>query len=102
MPVTTAIATFFLIWWVTLFAVLPWGIRSQHEGQGDRPDMAPDMAPEMAPGTDPGAPVSFRLGRRLLWTTLVAVVIYAAFYWVYTKHWVTLDDLTAPLFGRNR
>jgi predicted secreted protein len=94
MPVTTAIATFFLIWWVTLFAVLPWGIRSQHEGQAGGPDMAP--------GTDPGAPVSFKLGRKLLWTTLVAVVIYAAFYLVYTRHWVTLDDLTAPLFGRNR
>ena len=32
MPVTTAVAIFFLIWWVVLFAVLPWGIRSQHEG----------------------------------------------------------------------
>ena len=110
MSITTAVATFFLIWWVTLFAILPWGIRSQHEGQGDRhdvapdvaPDMAPDMADSMAPGTDPGAPVSVRLGRKLLWTTLVAVVIYAAFYLVYAKHWVTLDDLTAPLFGRNR
>jgi hypothetical protein len=32
MPITTAVAIFFLIWWVVLFAVLPWGIRSQHEG----------------------------------------------------------------------
>ena len=31
MSVTTAIAIFFLIWWVVLFAVLPWGMRSQHE-----------------------------------------------------------------------
>jgi predicted secreted protein len=90
MSVTTAIATFFLIWWVTLFAVLPWGIRSQHEGG------------EMAPGTDPGAPTGVRIGRKLLWTTLVATVIYAGFYLVYTKHLITLDDLTAPLFGRNR
>ena len=47
MTVTTALAAFFLIWWVSLFAVLPWGVRSQHEGG------------EMAPGTDPGAPTSF-------------------------------------------
>jgi predicted secreted protein len=90
MSVTTAIATFFLIWWVTLFAVLPWGIRSQHE------------TGEMAPGTDPGAPIGVRIGRKLLWTTLVAVVIYAAVYVVYTRKLVTVDDLTAPIFGKNR
>jgi predicted secreted protein len=44
----------------------------------------------------------FRIGRKLLWTTLVAAVIYAGFYLVYTKRLVSLDDLTAPLFGRNR
>ena len=49
MPVTTALAIFFLIWWVVLFAVLPWGIRSQHEGQ------------EMVAGTDPGAPTKARI-----------------------------------------
>ena len=102
MSISTAIAIFFLIWWVTLFAVLPWGIRSQHEGQSDSVDTAaPDMNP-MAPGTDPGAPIGVRLGRKLLWTTFVAVVIYAAFYLIYTKRLVTLDELTTPLFSRNK
>ncbi len=81
MTVTTALAAFFLIWWVSLFAVLPWGVRSQHEGG------------EMAPGTDPGAPTSFRLGRTLLWTTAVALVIYAAGYVVYAEHLVSLSGL---------
>ena len=84
MPVTTAIATYFLIWWITLFAVLPWGVRSQHESG------------EMAPGTDPGAPTSFSLGRTLLWTTLVASLIFAGFYVVYSRHWLTIDGLMAP------
>jgi predicted secreted protein len=81
MTFTTALAAFFLIWWVSLFAVLPWGVRSQHEGG------------EMAPGTDPGAPTSFRLGQKLLWTTAVAVVIYAGCYVVYNQHLVTLSEL---------
>ena len=81
MTFTTALAAFFLIWWVTLFAVLPWGVRSQHEGG------------EMAPGTDPGAPTSFRLGQKLLWTTAVAVVIYAGCYVIYSQHLVTLSGL---------
>jgi len=87
MPVTTALAVYFLIWWVVLFAVLPFGIKSQHEHDG-----------EMPPGTDPGAPVLPRLGRRLLWTTVVSTVIFAGCYVVYVNHWVTLQGL-ASLFG---
>ncbi len=81
MTLTTALAAFFLIWWVSLFAVLPWGVQSQHESG------------EMAPGTDPGAPTNFRLGRKLIWTTVVAVVIYAACFAVYSLHPVTLSHL---------
>jgi predicted secreted protein len=86
MPVTTALAIFFLIWWVVLFAVLPWGIRSQHEGG------------EIAPGTDPGAPAIPKLGWKLLWTTLVSLAVFAACYVVYVQHLVTIEGITA-LFG---
>jgi predicted secreted protein len=81
MPVTTAIAIFFLIWWVVLFAVLPWGVRSQHEHG------------EVIPGTDPGAPAIPHLRRKLLWTTAVSIVVFAACYVVYVNQLVTLDGL---------
>jgi predicted secreted protein len=81
MTIPTGIAIYFLIWWLTLFAVLPWGVRSQHEG-GD-----------FAPGTDPGAPVIPRLWLKLLWTTLVSAVIFAILYFVYTSKLVTLEDM---------
>ena len=81
MPVTTAVAIFFLIWWVVLFAVLPWGVRSQHDGG------------EVVPGTDPGAPVIPRLFRKLVWTTGVSAVIFAGCYVVYVYRLVTLDGL---------
>ena len=86
MPITTAVAIFFLIWWVVLFAVLPWGIRSQHE-EG-----------EMVPGTDPGAPAIPNLGRKLLWTTLVSAGIFAACYVVYVDRLVSFEGLVRP-FG---
>jgi predicted secreted protein len=86
MPLTTALAIFFLIWWVVLFAVLPFGVRSQHEDG------------EMPAGTDPGAPVLPRLGRKLLWTTGLAALIFAACYVVYVNHWVSLEGLVRP-FG---
>jgi predicted secreted protein len=86
MPITTAVAIFFLIWWVVLFAVLPWGVRSQQEGG------------EVVPGTDPGAPAIPNLKRKLLWTTLVSAVIFAGCYVVYVYRLVTLEGLTMP-FG---
>jgi len=64
MQVGTALATYFLIWWVTLFAVLPWGVRNQEESG------------EVVSGTDPGAPAVPRLWRKLLWTTLLSGVVY--------------------------
>jgi len=85
MPVTMALGIFFLIWWVVLFAVLPFGIRSQHEG-GD-----------MVPGTDPGAPEIPNLMRKLVCTTLVSALIFAACYVVYVEHWVSLQDIVPPL-----
>jgi predicted secreted protein len=86
MPVTTGLAVFFLIWWIVLFAVLPWGVRSQQEG-GD-----------IAPGTDPGAPAIPNLRKKLVWTTLVSVVVFAACYVIYVERLVTLESLLAP-FG---
>ena len=85
MPVTTALAIFFLIWWVVLFAVLPFGVRSQHEDG------------EMAAGTDPGAPVLPRLGRKLFLTTVVSALIFAACYVVYVNHLITVEGLVKPL-----
>jgi predicted secreted protein len=85
MPGTTAVAIFFLIWWVVLFAVLPLGIRSQHEDG------------EIVPGTDPGAPAVPNLGRKLLWTTAVSVVIFAACYVVCVERLVTLESLSRLL-----
>jgi predicted secreted protein len=83
MPVATALAIFFLIWWVVLFAVLPWGIRSQHEGQ------------EMVAGTDPGAPAKAGIGWKLLWTTLLAIAVYGVGYVLYEQHWISIEALMA-------
>jgi predicted secreted protein len=88
MPVTTAAAIFFLIWWVVLFAVLPWGVRRQ------------DEAGEVAPGTDPGAPAVPYLARKLVWTTVVSLAIFAACYVAYVERLVTLEGLTRPFGSR--
>ncbi len=79
--VGTAIAIYFLIWWITLFAVLPWGVRNQEESG------------EVTPGTDPGAPAIHRVWIKLVWTTVVASVIFGILAFVYTRGLIPFDVL---------
>jgi predicted secreted protein len=81
----TALAIYFVIWWIVLFAVLPWGVHSQHESG------------EVAPGTDPGAPVLPHLRRKLVWTTIVASLVFAAWYLAYAYHLINVDQVSAWL-----
>jgi predicted secreted protein len=69
---TTAAAIYFIIWWVVLFAVLPWGVRSQAESG------------EVVPGSDPGAPAIPHLWAKQVWTTVVATVVFALSAVAYT------------------
>ena len=39
--ISTALAVYFVIWWVTLFLTLPFGVRSQHEEGGGAPAPIP-------------------------------------------------------------
>jgi predicted secreted protein len=71
MSVATVIAIYFIIWWVVLFAILPWAVRSQEESG------------EVAPGTDPGAPAVHRIWRKLLWTTVTAAVVFGVLAAIY-------------------
>ena len=79
---TTALAIYFIIWWVVLFAVLPFGVRnSAEEGVA------------VGAGHDPGAPTAFGMGKKLMWTTLIACVLFAICWVAYVYRLVTLDDL---------
>lgn len=77
----TAIAIYFIIWWVVLFAVLPWGIRSQQES-GD-----------VTPGTDPGAPAAHVIWRKLFWTTVTAAVVFGVLTLIYKENLIPLEFL---------
>jgi len=61
-------AIYFVLWWIVLFAVLPWGVESQEE------------AGEISRGNDPGAPVRPLLLRKAIVTTLISAVIMALGY----------------------
>jgi predicted secreted protein len=57
----TAAAVYVVIWWVVLFAVLPFGVKPSPEGD---------------PGERAGAPANPRLPAKALATTLISLVIW--------------------------
>lgn len=63
----TGIVTYLLIWWVVLFAVLPWGVRQQEE---------------VEPGHDPGAPTHPHLIRKAVATSLISAVLWLIAYYI--------------------
>ena len=80
--ISTGFAIYFVLWWVVLFVTLPFGVRSQHEdGEG-------------APGTDPGAPVAARMGGKLIWTTVIAAVVYGIGMLAYRAGYLNIERLS--------
>jgi len=81
MSLVSSIAIYFVLWWLCLFVVLPFGVRSQHEANA------------VAPGTEPGAPVTPFLLRRVIATTLLSALIFAGIYLYFSVYQMRLDDL---------
>jgi predicted secreted protein len=65
MSIVFGIAIFFVVWWISLFAVLPFGVRTQAE------------AGDTVAGTPPSAPAKFPFLRIVLVNTAVSVVVFA-------------------------
>jgi predicted secreted protein len=80
--ISTAFAIYFVMWWIVLFVTLPFGVRSQHEDGGG------------TAGTDPGAPIASLMGRKLIWTTALSAVLFAACWLAYNAGWLNVDRLT--------
>ena len=84
MKLSFAIVVYICIWFMTLFAVLPFGVRTQ------------DEAGDVVPGTPGSAPANMRIKRILLINTLVAAVCFAVFYLGYTQGWLSAHEVAAP------
>jgi predicted secreted protein len=63
----TGIAVYVVVWWVVLFAVLPWGA------------VPPD---HVEPGHAESAPARPRLLLKALVTTFVAGIVWLGLYWL--------------------
>ncbi len=71
----TGALVYVMIWWVVIFAVLPWGVR------------VPD---EPGPGHAASAPETPMMGRKLLVTTAIATVLWVIAYLIIESDFLPL------------
>ncbi|MBC6714639.1 MAG: DUF1467 family protein [Aurantimonas coralicida] len=83
----SGLAIYFIIWWTSLFVILPLGQRSQAD------------ADDITLGTTHSAPAQHRMGWKLLQTTILACVVFAAFYVVTQVYGLSPDDFPKMIPG---
>ena len=85
----TFFAIFFIVWWVTLFAVLPIGV-------------TPHANDDVAAGTAGSAPERPRMGFKMLLTTVISLALVGLFYVVTVTFGWSVDDIPriVPEFSR--
>ncbi len=87
MTITGAIVLFAVFWFLALYMILPLFVRSQEE------------AGEVEPGTSAGAPDQPLMRKKLIWTTVAAVLMWIVAYLVINSGVITVADI-ARLTGR--
>lgn len=76
-----AFAIYFILWWLVLFATLPFGLRTQDEDE------------DVTLGTTSSAPRGPHVGRAMLRATVVSALIFGALYLVTQVYGFGFDDI---------
>jgi predicted secreted protein len=79
MTLATGIAVYVVVWWIVLFAVLPWGVRPPET---------------LVPGQADSAPDNPRLLLKAAVTTVIAGVVWAGIYLVVRSDLMSFRTMT--------
>ena len=82
MRLSSLAAIYLLFWTMSLFLVLPFGVRTAEE-----------EGLEATPGHADSAPHNFSFGRAALRATLLSAALFALFYANYHFGWIGTDQL---------
>lgn len=74
-------AVYFILWWLVLFATLPFGLKTQDEDEG------------VTLGTVSSAPKGPHMLRAVVRTTIVSAIILAGFYLLTRGLGLGIDDI---------
>ncbi|MFD1795305.1 DUF1467 family protein [Paracoccus aurantiacus] len=81
MNLTGGIVLYAVLWFLTLFVLLPIGQISQEE------------AGEVVPGTPSGAPANPRLKQKMFWASVISAVLWAGCAYVILGGIITREDI---------
>jgi predicted secreted protein len=76
------LAIFFVVWWISFLAVLPWGVKTAEEA-----------GEEIVPGQSHSAPVKPHFRRKILITTGVAALVTLLAWANATFGWIGFEQL---------
>ena len=79
---TSNLAIYFLIWVMTAFVMLPFGVRTADEAGVPK-----------VPGQADSAPVNFRPGKIVVRATIAAAILTGLYILNYEKGWVRVEHL---------
>ena len=65
----SGVATYLILWWLVLFTVLPWGVRTPDEVDVEK-------------GNEVGAPARPRLVLKMAVTTGIAALVWGVVFWL--------------------
>jgi predicted secreted protein len=85
----SSFALYFILWWLVLFAMLPFGLRTQDDDQS------------VTLGTVSSAPKGPHMLKTVLRTTIVSLVIFGVFFVLTRVLAYSIDDIPriVPKFG---
>lgn len=81
MSILSGFALYFIFWWLSLFTVLPFGLRTQGE-EGTTID-----------GTISSAPANFKMRKIVIRTTIVATIVFCVYAFITQYLGIGFDDL---------
>ncbi len=84
---TSALAIYLLFWVMTAFIVMPFFVKT-----------ADETGEALVPGQAESAPVDFKPGRILAWTTVLSIAFFGLYYANYVSGWITAE--TFDVFQR--
>lgn len=81
MAITSAIVLFAVIWFMLLLIALPLRLKTQSEDG------------EIVPGTPASAPVDPMIGKKMIWVTVVTIILWIPLVWFILSGTLTIKDI---------
>jgi predicted secreted protein len=79
---TSILAIYLLFWALSVFLVLPFGVRTHEEAGAER-----------VPGQADSAPHQFEVRKLVIRTTIVSAILFGLYYLNYVNGWITPQDV---------